>query len=216
LSSKLSALFTFKDISEKTQAHLTRVYSLLLVCTLVCAAGMKANATFVVSGFFLHLASIILSVYLVYQVANKRNSEDMRMLYLAGLAFQLGFLIGPAIHMIYAFHPEILTQAVLYTATAFTSFSLISLFSKRRSMLFVGSIIVTLVQGLLLYRLFGWLLGYSYMNMVYLMVGLLTACLYVIYDTQLIIERAEHGDKDVISHTMLLFIDLFDLFVKIL
>jgi FtsH-binding integral membrane protein len=177
---------------------------------------MKANATFIVSGFFLHLASIILSVYLIYQVANKRNSEDMRMLYLAGLAFQLGFLIGPAIHMIYAFHPEILTQAVLYTATAFTSFSLISVFSKRRSMLFVGSIIVTLVQGLLLYRLFGWLLGYSYMNMVYLMVGLLTACLFVIYDTQLIIEKAEHGDNDVISHTMLLFIDLFDLFVKIL
>jgi FtsH-binding integral membrane protein len=54
------------------------------------------------------------------------------------------------------------------------------------------------------------------MNMVYLMVGLLTACLYVIYDTQLIIEKAEHGDNDVISHTMLLFIDLFDLFVKIL
>jgi FtsH-binding integral membrane protein len=177
---------------------------------------MKANATFIVSGFFLHLASIILSVYLIYQVANKRNSEDMRMLYLAGLAFQLGFLIGPAIHMIYAFHPEILTQAVLYTATAFTSFSLISVLSKRRSMLFVGSIIFTLVQGLLLYRLFGWLLGYSYMNMVYLMVGLLTACLYVIYDTQLIIEKAEHGDNDVISHTMLLFIDLFDLFVKIL
>ncbi len=52
--------------------------------------------------------------------------------------------------------------------------------------------------------------------MAYLMFGLLTACLYVIYDTQLIIERAEAGDKDVISHTMTLFIDLFELFIRIL
>ena len=52
--------------------------------------------------------------------------------------------------------------------------------------------------------------------MVYLMFGLLTACLYIIYDTQIIIERAEHGDKDVITHAMTLFIDLFDLFIRIL
>jgi FtsH-binding integral membrane protein len=32
----------------------------------------------------------------------------------------------------------------------------------------------------------------------------------------MIIERAENGDKDVITHAMLLFVDLFDLFVKIL
>lgn len=48
------------------------------------------------------------------------------------------------------------------------------------------------------------------------MFGLLIACLYIIYDTQVIIERAENGDKDVPTHTMLLFIDLFDLFIKIL
>jgi len=48
------------------------------------------------------------------------------------------------------------------------------------------------------------------------MVGLLLACFYVIYDTQLVIERAERGDKDEIMHAMLLFVDLFDLFIRIL
>ena len=83
-------------------------------------------------------------------------------------------------------------------------------------MLFVGGIIVCLIQGLFFYRLFGWLLGYTFYNLTYLMFGLLTACLYIIYDTQIIIERAEHGDKDVISHTLVLFVDLFDLFIRIL
>ena len=52
--------------------------------------------------------------------------------------------------------------------------------------------------------------------MAYLKFGLLTACLYIIYDTQIIIEKAELGDRDVISHTLLLFVDLFDLFIRIL
>ena len=119
-------------------------------------------------------------------------------------------------HLLMTFHPEIVMQAVLYTASAFTSFSLISLLSKRRSMLFVGGIIVTLVQGMLLYRLFAWLSGTPAFGLTYLMFGLLTACLYIIYDTQMIVERAERGDKDVIGHTMILFVDLFELFIKIL
>jgi Bax inhibitor 1 len=64
--------------------------------------------------------------------------------------------------------------------------------------------------------LFGWLFGLQFYNLTYLMFGLLTACLYIIYDTQMIIERAERGDKDVISHTATLFVDLFDLFIRIL
>ena len=52
--------------------------------------------------------------------------------------------------------------------------------------------------------------------MPYLLIGLLVECLYIIYDTQLIIERAERGDKDVVGHALLLFVDLFDLFIKIL
>ena len=38
----------------------------------------------------------------------------------------------------------------------------------------------------------------------------------MIYDTQVIIERAERGDKDVPLHAMTLFIDLFELFIRIL
>ena len=52
-------------------------------------------------------------------------------------------------------------------------------------------------------------------SLVYILVSLFVACIYVIYDTQIIIERAEHGDKDVPTHTMTLFMDLLDLFLKI-
>lgn len=97
------------------------------------------------------------------------------------------------------------------------SFTALAMFSTRRSYLFLGAIIVTLMQALALYRLFSWLFGYnSGFSLAYLMVGLFTACLYIIYDTQIIIERAERGDKDEIAHALTLFLDVFDLFLKIL
>ena len=54
------------------------------------------------------------------------------------------------------------------------------------------------------------------MNLAYLMLGLFVACLYIIFDTQIIVEKAERGDKDVPTHTLLLFVDLFELFIRIL
>ena len=67
-----------------------------------------------------------------------------------------------------------------------------------------------------MYRLFGWLFGWRTYNLTYLLFGLLIGCLYIIYDTQMIVERAERGDKDEISHAMILFVDLFELFIRIL
>ena len=128
----------------------------------------------------------------------------------------MGFLVGPTMHLLVSVYPELVLQAVLYTATAFTSFTAISMFSKRRSFLFVGGILASLVQGMIMYRIFGWLFGWQTYNLTYLLFGLLIGCLYIIYDTQMIVERAERGDKDEISHAMILFVDLFELFIRIL
>ena len=138
------------------------------------------------------------------------------MMYLGAFAFQLGFLVGPTINEIADVEPSLLIQALLYTAIAFTSFSIVALFSKRRSYLFLGGVILTMIQLMFFYRIFGWIMGTSTYNLPFLMCGLFLCCIYIIYDTQVIIEKAERGDKDVPTHTMMLFIDLFDLFIKIL
>jgi FtsH-binding integral membrane protein len=164
----------------------------------------------------MHIISIGVIIYFVTQIQSPYKSENDRLIFLGGLAFFLGFLIGPAINMLLEFEPTIVLQALMITAAVFTSFSFISLYSKRRSFLFLGGIIMTLIQGMMLYKMFGWLFGYNTLNIGYLMVSLFTCCLFIIYDTQLIIEKAERGEKDVPAHAMRLFIDLFDLFIKII
>ena len=51
MQASFSTIFSFQDVSPKTQQHLTKVYSLLLTCAVVCALGMYVNATVNVTGF---------------------------------------------------------------------------------------------------------------------------------------------------------------------
>ena len=96
----------------------------------------------------------------------------------------MGFLVGPGINMYAAVKPEVLTQAALYSAGTFGSFSAVSLFSERRSFLFLGGIIATMIQCMFMYQLVGWLFGASSMfGLGYMMCGLFIACLWIIFDT---------------------------------
>ena len=107
-------------------------------------------------------------------------------------------------------------QAVLYSAGAFGSFSAVSLFSQRRSFLFLGGIIASMAQAMMLYHLVGWMMGGSAFGLGYLMCTLFMTCLWIIFDTQVIVEQAERGNRNVAAHTLKLFMDLFRLFIEIL
>jgi len=70
------SLFDMKDISEKTRAHLTRVYTTLMVGVGTCAAGMYINTFFVLQGFLVMLLFMIGMAYLIMQVKNPSLPEN--------------------------------------------------------------------------------------------------------------------------------------------
>ena len=72
----LQTIFSMKDVSEKTRAHLTRVYGTLLTGTGTCALGMYLNATFMIQGFLLMIGFMIGFAYCAMQVRNPNNSEN--------------------------------------------------------------------------------------------------------------------------------------------
>ena len=104
-------------------------------------------------------------------------------------AFGMGFVAGPGLGMYASLNPEILIQALLYASAAFSSFSAVSLFSQRRSFLFLGGIISTMITGMFMYSMVGWLFGANSMfGLGYMLCGLFISCLWIIFDTQVIVE----------------------------
>merc|ERR1712032_1786996 len=191
-----TAMFKFTDLSDKTRSHLTKVYGNVMMSALLCAVAMWINAHVVFSGFFMTILIVIGMTYLTYKICTPYASESEKMGYMWALAFSMGFMTGPAMHAIADFNPQIITTAVVITGVMFASFSAISIFSKRRSFLFLGSLITSLISCMILYNIISWLTGYGTTkeSLGYLMLTLSIACMYIIYDTQNIIERCEtHG-----------------------
>lgn len=49
-----------------------------------------------------------------------------------------------------------------------------------------------------------------------LYIGLAVMCGFIVYDTQLIVEKARRGDKDYVMHSVELFIDFVAVFKRLL
>lgn len=102
------------------------------------------------------------------------------------------------------------------TVIVFMGFSLSALFAKRRSYLFLGGVLWTALWGMLLLSVIGMfarrLVGFG----VLVYGGLFLMCAFVLYDTQMIVEKVAAGDVDYVSHAMELLIDFVDIFKRLL
>ncbi len=116
-------------------------------------------------------------------------------------------------------NPNIVFLSVLSTSVIFVCFSAAALLSERRSYLYLGGFLFSSLSYMLLISLFSSLFRfYNFNFMVQLYGGLVVFMLYIIYDTQLMIEKASMGAhaRDYVKHTYELFIDFVAVFVRIL
>ncbi|GJD06054.1 Probable Bax inhibitor 1 [Galdieria sulphuraria] len=105
--------------------------------------------------------------------------------------------MGPLIEVALETDPSIFLTAVSGTAVVFLCFSGAAIVAERKSYLFLGGFLSSSLSVLLY-------------------VGLFVFTGYVLYDTQLIIEKAYHGSSDVVTDAVMLFFDVLAIFVRIL
>jgi len=207
-----------KPLPPTIRTHLRNVYVNLASMLLMSALGAYVHVTgwnILGAGWVAGLATLGFAVAFGLTPPTPINTPYRQSL-LYGFAFCKGLSIGPLLQMALWVNPSQIVAALVGTALLFASFSLSVMVAGRRDAVYVGGILssaITVLGGVSLVNLF---MGSRTLFSLELYTGLLIFSLYIIYDTQLMIARAEMGSRDYLTHSMELYVDVVALFVRIL
>ena len=163
---------------------------------------------------FPYIIGMVLIIILI--ACLDRSRKLLRISLMVTFGILQGIILGPLIYMAIEIDANIVRSAILVTVCVFGSFTAMSLMSKKREWLYLGSILNSFCLFLFFMSFFpSSVFGYH----ISLYGGLIMFCGYVLYDTQVIIDRVERlgiENSDWVSDAMLLYIDFIAIFVRIL
>jgi FtsH-binding integral membrane protein len=209
------ALFKTNDLTPRVQLHLRNTYIFLAMTVLSGACGVFFDLKYNVGGITTLIAMIGL-IFTIFWTPNTESNALFRFSTLLAFGFVKGLSIGSLVEDVMAVDPTIPLKAFVGTSCVFACFSLAAIFSSRRSMFYLGAILSTAITTLtwvsFLYVFFPTAASYNFL----LYGGLLVFSGYVVFDTQLIIAKAQQGDFDAIRGAFELFVDFVAIFVRLM
>uniref|UniRef100_A0A194AM79 Putative bax inhibitor-1 protein n=1 Tax=Pinctada fucata TaxID=50426 RepID=A0A194AM79_PINFU len=211
------AIFNFDNLEPYVQSHLKKVYGALSISMLTAAVGAYVHlfTGLMKAGLLTSLASLGLMIWLA-ATHHSKETEGKRLAIFAGFTFFSGMSLGPLLDHVIDIDPSIITTAFMGTTVVFVSFSLAALYNTDRTFLFMGGMLMSGLSWLLLAGFLNIFFQSSLIWDVYLYGGLIIFCLFVLYDTQLIVEKRRNGDEDYIWHSVDLFLDFINIFRKLM
>lgn len=197
-------------------SHLTQVYWTLLVSVLFASFGVCLHLYTLIGYTVVPQILVFLLLLLNVFYSRRQHPQNTRKFLLYSLCTAVGCELGPLVGVAFNADPNILLSAVTSTGVVFLCFTGAAVVGERKSYLFLGGFLSSILSLLVWLSLLSFLLPLKMEEYVQLYVGLLVFVGYVLYDTQVLIEKSYHGDTDVVTDAMLLFFDLIAIFVRIL
>merc|ERR1711988_1735126 len=134
------------------------------------------------------LATFGLLFWLIGTPAEPKN-ESFRFALLNGVAFVQGVNLGPLLASVIALDPSIVMIALVCSTCIFACFSLSALLAPKRSFLFLGGILSSALSMMLMMSLINLFVRSYSVAMAQVYFGLLVFCGFIVFDTQLILEK---------------------------
>ncbi|KAJ3022743.1 hypothetical protein HKX48_005370 [Thoreauomyces humboldtii] len=193
------------NVSPAVHGHLLNVYSNLtkmLILSAITACAQSAgyvNLAGTLTGF----GCIACLLAFSFTSATPQN-HALREGLLYGFAATKGLALGPLIAQAGYFSPTIVPKALFGTAIIFGCFTLSVLVApaSRRDIMYTRSLLITATTLLGTLSLVNMFARSGATSSIELYLGLMVFAGYVIYDTQLLIAKAEAGSKDYLNHSL--------------
>ncbi|CAF4120570.1 unnamed protein product [Rotaria sp. Silwood2] len=197
----LETLFNFSTLQPRVQTHLKNVYTCLLITTVCAALGVYLPMI----GWLNYprlavFASIITSIWLFTIDLNARTQIKCFGL-MSVTALFIGIYLSPLINLAINVDPQIVITAFLLTTTIFICFTLSALLTRKRTYLYLGGLLGTGTSVMIILSLMN-VFGFGQSQLIFninLYLDLFIACGYILYDTQLIVQRAVQGDMNYVN-----------------
>jgi len=214
--SLFNSLKRTSPLSPPVQTHLYNVYFFLAVLGLASAAGSYIHMAGIFGGGVLSMLAGIGCILALLFATPTRQNERYRKSLGMGVAFFQGMSIGPMLSTLDLVGLNHITfQALASTALIFGCFSIASMFSARRSVMYAMGMFGSLVSVFSWLQLWNVFLGSRTTMSMELYLGLVVFSGYVVFDTQVIIAKAESGVRDVVTDALNLYVDVVQLFVRL-
>jgi len=215
---KLSTLTNLSHLTKGTKDHLKNVYSCLTIALLAAGIGAYLNMTYALINHtgILHMFFMIGLMSGLAFIPHKKENFMKRLGLLLAIGCFIGMETAPLLRLVIMLDPTLITTAFFTASTMFLCFTLSALFARRRSFLYLGGILGSLLMISLLGAFAIYFTGSFALYKFHVYLGALISCGFIVYDTQIIVERHMNGDDDFIMHAVHLFIDFVNLFRTLL
>ena len=210
LESGAGAKPVFGVVSE-VHAYIRKVYQHLTILGVMACLGCAVQLKVGIFMFWPMLLGSLGALYFVYTA----QSYPVRMGMFLTFGFLGGWSVGPIIS-IYRIPPHLVLTAFALTTLIFVCFTASAMYSKRGEWLHIGGILSSCLFGLLAVWVLSLFFSIPFFHSILLYGGLVVFSLYVAYDTAVMIENANNGNKDAMIDSINLFIDFLAIFKRIL
>lgn len=218
----LGTIFNFRDLDKNVQVHLKNVYSTLSVGLILSCVGaylfqinsflQSITTSLMVLSFILSLGSSLF----IYFTQHSRETLHSRLGAFFLFCFSTGIGFGPLLQALSIISPDTIPTALLGTALIFVSFTLAALFTRKRYYIYLGAALMSAISLLTTFSFMNLFIRSPAIYTAELYIGLAIFCAFVVFDTQLIVEKRRNGDTDFVWHTLDLFIDFVEIFRHLL
>lgn len=203
-------------LEPPVRQHLKNVYGTLMMTCGAASAGVYIDMyTRFQAGLLSALVGVGLMLMLIATPDNGKNT-NLRLGYLLGFGLTSGMGLGPLLDYVSIVDPSIIVTALLGTTIVFVCFSIAAMLAERGSWLFLGGTLMTLLSSMSLMALVNIFMQNHFLYQAHLYLGLILMCGFVLFDTQLIIEKRRMGNKDFVQHALELFIDFIGILRRLL
>ncbi|XP_047510716.1 bax inhibitor 1 isoform X1 [Pieris napi] len=202
-------------LEPPVRQHLKNVYGTLMMTCTAASVGVYVDMfTRFQAGFLSAIVGAGLMLMLLATPDDGKNTK-LRLGYLTGFGLTSGMSLGPLLEYVSAVDPSIIVTALLGTTLVFVCFSIAAMLAERGSWLFLGGTLMTLFSSMFVMSLANIFLQSQFIYQAHLYLGLVLMCGFVLFDTQLIIEKRRMGSKDFVQHALELFIDFVGMFRRL-